>query len=90
MDSLKDGLTATDSLRLAKPGAGAVFPKSTLHFVEVADLPEDPGGPLLRFALHEGFVELPSRMRPAPGQSDALVFPGIGPIGTEGVTGSFQ
>jgi hypothetical protein len=48
-----------------------------LHFVKVADLAEDPGGPLLRLALHEGFMELPSRMRPASGKVDVPVVPNL-------------
>ena len=56
-----------------------------LHFVKVADLAEDPGGPLLRLAQHEGFMELPSRMRPASGKVDVLMLPGIGPVRPEGI-----
>jgi hypothetical protein len=42
MDSFEDESTAALPLRFAQPRPRAVLPKLALHFVKVADLPEDP------------------------------------------------
>ena len=58
---------------------------TSLNVVEVADETQDQCCFRFRFALEERFVELPSRVRPAPGKFDASVFACIGSIRAVGI-----
>jgi len=85
MDAIQDGATSTAADRFTQRRACPTGAKFLLDPVEMTDLPHDPGGTLFRFFLHEAFVELPPRMRPASRQLDAFALAGVGAIGSVGI-----
>ena len=72
----RPGLMGTDAGSQLR--ATPVIPKFSFDAIKVADLAQEPAGH--QRVLRTRLIKLPTRMRPARGQCDALLAPGKAPV----------